>query len=523
MNLNLAILRDELAPWTFSARYADEVTDLTCTHPLVYRPGAQLEPGPVYLARAEDLPPRIPRHEGSVNIICIGVFAGSLPQPKLNILETQADADLYELLERVLDVFQQYYRWEVDMRSIADENRPMQDFARVSARIVRNPLLFSFSGLRCLFHNADQLRALSKRRFKKYCASYTDTGELLQESELPPLDTINLLAASPDFQGIATATSPTLFKNPTLDYDSLYMNLLIDGAAYGRLVIDGVQHEFTDRDYAVAAIMGEYLDRILKARMATVAPNTEKFNMVLMLMLQHKLVDEEAIATGLEDVGWAMRGRFFTMALEPNSYAKGHTLTAPLAARISQQLPSSHAVAFGDRIAVVVNLGDGVSGKAEYLQRAMPMLRDSLLVVGTSSVYGDFKDVYYYYQQSIRALELGKAADSTNWHFDYQDYLLADLLAHARGKQSVESCLPDGLNRLVAYDESHDSDLVDLLRVYLESCCNIAETSREMFIHRNTCLYRLDRIYAITGTTFADNKTRLSYLMGFAIMDAARG
>ena len=44
-----------------------------------------------------------------------------------------------------------------------------------------------------------------------------------------------------------------------------------------------------------------------------------------------------------------------------------------------------------------------------------------------------------------------------------------------------------------------DEELYETADAFLESSLNLSETSRQLFMHRNTLMYRLDKIERITG------------------------
>ena len=44
-----------------------------------------------------------------------------------------------------------------------------------------------------------------------------------------------------------------------------------------------------------------------------------------------------------------------------------------------------------------------------------------------------------------------------------------------------------------------DKDMMETAERFLENSLNISETSRDLFMHRNTLMYRLDKIERITG------------------------
>ena len=50
---------------------------------------------------------------------------------------------------------------------------------------------------------------------------------------------------------------------------------------------------------------------------------------------------------------------------------------------------------------------------------------------------------------------------------------------------------------LQEHDDSSGSDYMRTLRCYLDNHCNVVQTARELFIHRSTLLYRLEKIKEI--------------------------
>ena len=44
-----------------------------------------------------------------------------------------------------------------------------------------------------------------------------------------------------------------------------------------------------------------------------------------------------------------------------------------------------------------------------------------------------------------------------------------------------------------------DEETIHTIFVFLESGLNIAECARKLFLHRNTLIYRLDKIQKLTG------------------------
>jgi purine catabolism regulator len=55
------------------------------------------------------------------------------------------------------------------------------------------------------------------------------------------------------------------------------------------------------------------------------------------------------------------------------------------------------------------------------------------------------------------------------------------------------------LEPLLSYDDRHNSELVQTLRVYLASDRNVGSSAEQLFVHRNTLRYRLRQVEELLG------------------------
>jgi DNA-binding PucR family transcriptional regulator len=67
---------------------------------------------------------------------------------------------------------------------------------------------------------------------------------------------------------------------------------------------------------------------------------------------------------------------------------------------------------------------------------------------------------------------------------------------------------------LVEHDRERRSDLVRTLRALFASGGNASEAADRMFLHRNSMLYRLERIQKLTGLDLRDGRVALALQLG---------
>jgi len=74
-----------------------------------------------------------------------------------------------------------------------------------------------------------------------------------------------------------------------------------------------------------------------------------------------------------------------------------------------------------------------------------------------------------------------------------------------------------GLSRLRRYDEHHGTDFYNTLYQYLRCERNVVATARALFIHRNSMIYRLQRIQQLLELDLDDVNVRLYLLLSYQI------
>jgi DNA-binding PucR family transcriptional regulator len=72
---------------------------------------------------------------------------------------------------------------------------------------------------------------------------------------------------------------------------------------------------------------------------------------------------------------------------------------------------------------------------------------------------------------------------------------------------------------LVAHDLERRSDLVRTLRAYFVAGGNASEAADRMFLHRNSMLYRLERIQKLTGLDLKNPRVALALQLGLLAIE----
>ena len=96
---------------------------------------------------------------------------------------------------------------------------------------------------------------------------------------------------------------------------------------------------------------------------------------------------------------------------------------------------------------------------------------------------------------------------------------LQELLSHYQDRGVASAFCQDVLGTLVAYDRTRNADLLQTLRVYFHCNGNAVESAERLFLHRNSLLYRLQRIEEILGVDLKDSQTRLTLHLAVELVE----
>ena len=139
---------------------------------------------------------------------------------------------------------------------------------------------------------------------------------------------------------------------------------------------------------------------------------------------------------------------------------------------------------------------DELEAYARTLMDAVAADHGTKVLVGISSVVDNLKDLARAYKEARIALEVGKVFDIEKPVMSYENLGIGRLIYQ----------LPTTLCEIFLGEvfkkgslESLDRETLMTVQSFFENNLNVSETSRKLFVHRNTLVYRLEKIRKLTG------------------------
>lgn len=124
----------------------------------------------------------------------------------------------------------------------------------------------------------------------------------------------------------------------------------------------------------------------------------------------------------------------------------------------------------------------------------------------------DIKGLKKAYNNAVQCMELGKKFDMKDHIFNYNKMLFEKIVYNVDNKIKQEL-----LYMLKDKFDSLDSEMIVTIEQFVKCGLNISDAARKLYVHRNTLIYRLDKIKKETNFDIREFKDASVFLIGFLI------
>ncbi len=151
----------------------------------------------------------------------------------------------------------------------------------------------------------------------------------------------------------------------------------------------------------------------------------------------------------------------------------------------------------------------------EIIQERVAVQFGRTISFGVSNVCHELWDVIEGHSEAVNALHSGHLSGNKQFIQTYQAKDISKLLRMIPAEDLAEFC-SHTLQKL-SDPRVNDLSLMQTLAVYLETHCQISETAKRLYVHRNTIIYRLEKVEELLGKDLKDPETTLHLRLALRI------
>lgn len=180
------------------------------------------------------------------------------------------------------------------------------------------------------------------------------------------------------------------------------------------------------------------------------------------------------------------------------TYAEAHTLLLQYADE-----KTDIVIKFDDRNFALLKAVSGTEeysspvDYAEFLARFVSEELGARICIGVGSTARGLHDLSVSYTHAAAALKYAEIFSGGEGVHSYKEYMLVKMLEEVP-KEKLSEFIGDVTDEQIK-EVFEDEEMLYTAEKFLSTSLNVSETSRSLYMHRNTLLYRLDKIEKATG------------------------
>ena len=314
---------------------------------------------------------------------------------------------------------------------------------------------------------------------------------------------------------ILSSSYPIHSKHPVYGYDQLIC-AIDTHKDMGHIVVNGVNRDLTEMDQQVLYLLKNAIGQQMKKDEFIRNNRGFHYENFLRDLLDKKIAIGKAQAQRMNYVTQSFSGNFYCIVIE--AARSSNTLnTMHIRYLFEAAFPDTMTLMYNGGIVILLRLNEQQLLQQKDYDKITELCKEYGMFAGMGNNFHNIFDLAEYYQQGLRAIELGCRDNSPSLYI-YRNYYLAHIVNIFAQKESVRTFCHPQLQTLLDYDRKNHANLAYILYMYLVCERNTAVTAQAMYIHRNTLVYRLKKINSLIDFDYDNYQERQHIILSFEFL-----
>lgn len=464
----------------------------------------------VYLASQGYLLDDLPV-EGLLNIILPAQKDCILPkeiEQRCNLIVLDETLDSLSIFDEVQEIFETYRDWDHDLQEALIKDKGLQYIIDASYKIFNNPMYVIDSSFRTLAYTRD----VSSDAIDHLWKSIVEEGHT-------DIATVNAMKENDALNWLNNCWEPVLNCSPIFTHPRINANIMNGSTKIGTLIVIGAFRELEKAHLHLAEYLRDILFLALQRDHVFQNTRGEIYNYFFADLIEGKITKKSFLKYQLQYLDWSIHDHYFILQVKMAKHDLVNNTLDFLAHQLENINAHSRSIIYNDVLVLIINCGESSTLDANYLDEAEKFIAANNLVAGLSSCCMDILEIRDYYLQAAVAIELGEIVGQDRSFYKYEDYVLYHLIHNSARKTDLYKICHPAVMKLLRHDLENQSDYYNTLRAYIVNDFNLVKSAKVLFIHRNTLVYRINRIMALINVELNAENVKNHILLSFKIID----
>lgn len=443
----------------------------------------------------------------------------NLPKTEIPTLVIRDAVDPITVFNEIFNIFHRFHLWSEEIADGVSKRKPLKEIMQLLNQVTPNPWYITDNGFRTCVIKEDPLAmdisALWRYQYFHGHMAFHAIYQLISSGDMTIMN--------------CTEHAIIFHKTEAFHMPFVSRTIFSSKGIIGHLFIIGMHNELSCYEVEIADFFGDAISSMMDyADESNVAARGfyDFFFIDLIEENEVKAAEKKMLMSTLE---WSSEDEYIVCVIMIPSFLQiQNKLNTITIYEIEEMMPCK-AFLYDDKVVFLLNKTHLVR-KVEKEDAVMQYLDEKLWMIakkcdgsiGYSDSFHRLEKLSIYYRQAVLAAEYAVLASPKALFLSYNSICVTHLLSETLKTVTEDLILHPAVKMLEEYDSANHTEFLKTLYVYLKNERRTTESVKELYIHRNSLLYRLGRIGEITGFQMEDYNERLRMLISCEIYFAKK-
>lgn len=457
-----------------------------------------------------NLPP-----QGTVTILCVENCTMQFDisfDSCLNLIVVKQTADLLEIINHIQEALveqQSLDFWSGELMSLLAENTNLHELIVMGRKILGNPVFITDTHGKCIGISQEEIP--DDIAWSEFSAS----GHISYNSYIYG-------STKQMHSAIDNSVTPFIWADSNIKYRRILSKLALHKKRLGTMTVVEYTRPFKNEDIALATLLSDIFCIALHGTDPVEFGMQGKAENILEELISGNITkyDIEMLEAKRNLKKMIPMASLCILSIDASKIIDNSHLSATsFKGILENEFKNSLSIEYKGYFTFLLT-----SEKKQYpFNNEVALLKDFLdnkpMCAGISQNFYKLEDIQGQYLKSVKALELGKMMKATETVYTYDDYAIYHIAQECSKNEELKKYYHPSLQKLIEYDDRNHTELIQTLTAYIACFRNITDTAGELHIHRNSLIYRLEKINEITKADLSNSNILLQFHMTLKLME----
>ncbi len=187
-------------------------------------------------------------------------------------------------------------------------------------------------------------------------------------------------------------------------------------------------------------------------------------------------------------------------------------------------LKKAVCISRSDLVIAFIQTGDGNDAESacavckeiveELLLKINKKMQGLKITFGIGRAYNGILNLNKSFKEAMETIHIGKIVCPGRAVISFQELIVYHVLNSGTSRLNLESLYRSTVARLADFDKENNMDFIHTLEVFFKCRQNMSQSAKELHIHRNTLIYRIEKIKDVLKSDLEDAEELLQLQLG---------